>query len=259
MNIHEYQAKDLLRQYGVAVLNGKMATTPEAAQAAAEALGGQLCVVKAQIHAGGRGKAGGVKLAKTPQEARDIAAGLLGDQYQYWNSDANYYSGDTRWHSDTRWPPPIRFFKFAIYLDPMTRDGGALRVIPGSHRAGEPYAEIVHRELNGDSPWGGIHGRDVPAEALETQPGDVAVFNHATKHSAWGGSDRRRMFTMVFTERHTGEALHHFQEVIRNHGYSKRDVFGDPAGPLLGTAAPGRKRHLEQLWEQVPDDAPAPA
>ena len=78
MNIHEYQAKDLLRQYGVAVLNGKMATTPEAAQAAAEALGGQLCVVKAQIHAGGRGKAGGVKLAKTPQEARDIAAGLLG-------------------------------------------------------------------------------------------------------------------------------------------------------------------------------------
>ena len=78
MNIHEYQAKDLLRQYGVAVLNGKMATTPEAAQAAAEELGGQLCVVKAQIHAGGRGKAGGVKLAKTPQEARDIAAGLLG-------------------------------------------------------------------------------------------------------------------------------------------------------------------------------------
>ncbi len=78
MNIHEYQAKDLLRQYGVAVLNGKMATTPEAAQAVAEELGGQLCVVKAQIHAGGRGKAGGVKLAKTPQEARDIAAGLLG-------------------------------------------------------------------------------------------------------------------------------------------------------------------------------------
>ena len=78
MNIHEYQAKDLLRQYGVAVLNGKMATTPEAAQAAAEELGGRLCVVKAQIHAGGRGKAGGVKLAKTPQEARGIAAGLLG-------------------------------------------------------------------------------------------------------------------------------------------------------------------------------------
>lgn len=78
MNIHEYQAKDLLRKYGVAVLNGTMATTPEAAQDAAEELGGGLCVVKAQIHAGGRGKAGGVKLAKTPQGARDIAASLLG-------------------------------------------------------------------------------------------------------------------------------------------------------------------------------------
>lgn len=78
MNIHEYQAKDLLRKYGVAVLNGKMSTTPEAAQAAAAELGGGLCVVKAQIHAGGRGKAGGVQLAKTPQEARDIAASLLG-------------------------------------------------------------------------------------------------------------------------------------------------------------------------------------
>ncbi len=78
MNIHEYQAKDLLRKYGVAVLNGTMATTPEAARAAAEDLGVGLCVVKAQIHAGGRGKAGGVKLANTPQEAHDIAASLLG-------------------------------------------------------------------------------------------------------------------------------------------------------------------------------------
>ncbi len=78
MNIHEYQAKDLLRKYGVAVLKGKVAFTPEEAEAAANELGGGLCVVKAQIHAGGRGKAGGVKLAKTPQEAKAIAASLLG-------------------------------------------------------------------------------------------------------------------------------------------------------------------------------------
>ena len=78
MNIHEYQAKDILRKYGVAVLNGKVATTPDEAEAAAKALGGGLCVVKAQIHAGGRGKAGGVKLAKTPQEAKQHAAAILG-------------------------------------------------------------------------------------------------------------------------------------------------------------------------------------
>jgi succinyl-CoA synthetase beta subunit len=78
MNIHEYQAKEILRKYGVAVLKGKVATTPEEAEAAAKELGGGLCVVKAQIHAGGRGKAGGVKLAKDPRAARDIAASLLG-------------------------------------------------------------------------------------------------------------------------------------------------------------------------------------
>jgi len=78
MNIHEYQAKEILRKYGVAVLSGKVATTPEEAEAAARELGGGLCVVKAQIHAGGRGKAGGVKLAKDPQAVREYAAAMLG-------------------------------------------------------------------------------------------------------------------------------------------------------------------------------------
>jgi succinyl-CoA synthetase beta subunit len=78
MNIHEYQAKELLRKYGVAVLRGYVASTPEEAEAAARELGGGLCVVKAQIHAGGRGKAGGVKVAKDPQAAREHAAAMLG-------------------------------------------------------------------------------------------------------------------------------------------------------------------------------------
>ncbi len=78
MNIHEYQAKEILRKNGVAVLDGRVATTPDEAEVAAKELGGGLCVVKAQIHAGGRGKAGGVKIAKTPQEARVHATALLG-------------------------------------------------------------------------------------------------------------------------------------------------------------------------------------
>ena len=78
MNIHEYQAKDILRKYGVAVLDGRVATTPDEAEAAARELGGGVCVVKAQIHAGGRGKAGGVKLAQSPEEARRHAEALLG-------------------------------------------------------------------------------------------------------------------------------------------------------------------------------------
>jgi succinyl-CoA synthetase beta subunit len=77
MNIHEFQAKGVLRRYGVTVLDGKVATTPEEAEQAARELG-PVCVVKAQIHAGGRGKAGGVKLCRSPEEARDFAKGLLG-------------------------------------------------------------------------------------------------------------------------------------------------------------------------------------
>jgi succinyl-CoA synthetase beta subunit len=78
MNIHEYQAKALLKDYGVAVLSGQVAYTPEEAEAAARALGGPVWVVKAQIHAGGRGKGGGVKLARSVEEVRQLADQMLG-------------------------------------------------------------------------------------------------------------------------------------------------------------------------------------
>ncbi|MFO1474467.1 MAG: ADP-forming succinate--CoA ligase subunit beta [Lysobacterales bacterium] len=78
MNFHEYQAKQLFADYGIAVPAGRVARTPEEAVDAAKAIGGDFWVVKAQIHAGGRGKAGGVKLAKTLDEVRDYAKGMLG-------------------------------------------------------------------------------------------------------------------------------------------------------------------------------------
>ena len=78
MNIHEYQAKQVLKGFGVAVPRGIVATTPEEAEAAARELGTPVTVVKAQIHAGGRGKGGGVKVVKSPAEAKEAAAGMLG-------------------------------------------------------------------------------------------------------------------------------------------------------------------------------------
>lgn len=78
MNIHEYQAKQLLKQYGVAVPRGIPAFSVDEAVAAAKELGGDLHVIKAQIHAGGRGKAGGVKLARGLDEVREHAADILG-------------------------------------------------------------------------------------------------------------------------------------------------------------------------------------
>lgn len=78
MNIHEYQAKEVLRRFGVATLKGKVANTPEEAVAAAKEMGGNVWVVKAQIHAGGRGKGGGVKLAKSLDEVQMHAKNILG-------------------------------------------------------------------------------------------------------------------------------------------------------------------------------------
>lgn len=78
MNIHEYQAKNLMRKFGMKLLHGDTAKTPEGAVKVAKGLGGNVWVVKAQIHAGGRGKAGGVKVAKSLDEVKKYAEDILG-------------------------------------------------------------------------------------------------------------------------------------------------------------------------------------
>ena len=78
MKIHEFQAKELLRKFGAAVPAGRECKTADEAAQAYTALKSPVCVVKAQIHAGGRGKAGGVKVVKSAAEARQAAAGMLG-------------------------------------------------------------------------------------------------------------------------------------------------------------------------------------
>ncbi|MBZ4038492.1 ADP-forming succinate--CoA ligase subunit beta [Novilysobacter selenitireducens] len=86
MNFHEYQAKQLFADYGIAVPAGRVARTPEEAVAAAKDIPGDLWVVKAQIHAGGRGKAGGVKLAKNFDEVKQYAAAMLGTKMETYQS-----------------------------------------------------------------------------------------------------------------------------------------------------------------------------
>ena len=78
MKIHEYQAKELFRKYDVPVPQGQVAYTPDEAAAAADTLGGYPVVVKAQIHAGGRGKGGGVKLAQSQDEVKSLAGEIIG-------------------------------------------------------------------------------------------------------------------------------------------------------------------------------------
>jgi len=87
MNLHEYQGKQLFAEYGLPVSKGYAAETPKQAVEAAEQIGGNMWVVKAQVHAGGRGKAGGVKLVKTKDEIRDFAQHWLGRNLVTYQTD----------------------------------------------------------------------------------------------------------------------------------------------------------------------------
>ena len=89
MNLHEYQGKQLFAEYGLPVSKGFACSTPEEAAAAADKIGGDQWVVKAQVHAGGRGKAGGVKLVKTKKDIEEFARKWLGQRLVTYQTDAN--------------------------------------------------------------------------------------------------------------------------------------------------------------------------
>ena len=88
MNIHEYQAKEILDRFGVPTPHAEVASTAAEAKEIASRIGGRV-VVKAQVHAGGRGKVGGVKLVDSPEEAEEVAAGLIGSRLVTKQTGAN--------------------------------------------------------------------------------------------------------------------------------------------------------------------------
>ncbi|MEE2832157.1 MAG: phytanoyl-CoA dioxygenase family protein [Candidatus Latescibacterota bacterium] len=170
---------------------------------------------------------------------------LLGEDFNYTGSDGNYYAGDTQWHSDGFGRGGSqRFVKIAFYLDDLTRDTGCLRVIPGSHRAGEPFADTVQEHIRKIPDTWGVEGAGLPAVALETRPGNVAVFNHNLKHAAFGGSSRRRMFTINCCQRYPEADLPRFRDYISAHARFWSDrLYGET---MMATAGAGRLVHLEQ-------------
>jgi hypothetical protein len=123
----------------------------------------------------------------------ELLVSLLGPDATYIGSDGNYYTGDTQWHSDGRHTVGT-FVKMAFYLDPVDGGSGALRVIPGSHRLTDP--EWDARQAASSQELWDIAGDRVPASVLQSEPGDLVVFNHNLMHSSWGGSEMRRMFTI---------------------------------------------------------------
>ncbi len=139
----------------------------------------------------------------------NVIAGLLGPELTWITSDGNLYVGNTDWHPDSHLHT-YRPIKVAIYLDPVTRGTGALRVIPGSHTQPLHGSVTPARTAKmsgissgdaGDEESFGVGGTEVPYFALESEPGDVVFFSAALYHASYGGGDHRRMFTLNFAAR----------------------------------------------------------
>ncbi|MBA3684733.1 MAG: phytanoyl-CoA dioxygenase family protein [Planctomycetes bacterium] len=174
-----------------------------------------------------------------------IACDLLGDDFNYMNSDGNFYSGDTGWHSDSSWLPGVRHLKMAFYLDPLTPETGALRIIPGSHRVGDRYADQLQAVLTGGPKPFGLHGSELPFASATVRPGDLLIFNHDTKHASFGGGSRRRMFTVNLCQRYPEERLQELRDYVGE--YARFWVERNYGAIMVDTATPQRMRHLEQV------------
>jgi len=173
-----------------------------------------------------------------------LLCSVLGDDFNYTGSDGNYYAGDTGWHSDG-YTKQMRHVKIAFYLDHLTRDTGCLRVIPGSHRLGEGYSEILEKFARHSEEHLGVKGSDLPAVALEIVPGDIVAFKHNLKHAAFGGTPRRRMFTINCCERASEEQIPLLKKNLE--GLARFWVDRAYGEKMVATATPGRMLHLEQV------------
>jgi hypothetical protein len=149
---------------------------------------------------------------------------LLGPGFQWIGSDGNLYVGDTAWHAD-REGLDVEYgytrIKTALYLDSVAKDTGCLRVIPGSHRpelhrALQPL--MLQYEDRSAAPFG-VPGVGVPGIPLESQPGDMVVFNQLLWHSSFGGRAGRRMLALSLISRPTTDE--HFGYLRRAHDKMK--------------------------------------
>jgi len=180
----------------------------------------------------------------------DIVSSICGEDFNYYSGDGNYYVGNTNWHSDGYNKRPVKSIKIAFYLDPVTKDSGALRVIPGSHKRKDAFANSLQSHLTSTESTPslfGTTGDKIPAVALESNPGDVLVFNHNILHSSWGGSDRRRMFTMNFSERYPEHQIGNLKDYLSGEARFFIDRMHGPA--MIKTATSERMHHLQQVRE----------
>ncbi|MFN8770458.1 MAG: ADP-forming succinate--CoA ligase subunit beta [Neisseriaceae bacterium] len=164
MNLHEYQAKELLAKYGLKVQTGILASNVEEAGNAYDQLGGKFAVVKAQVHAGGRGKAGGVKVVKSREEAMSVAKDLIGKNLVTYQTDANGQPVNSVYVSEDVYPVSRELYLGAV-IDRSTRrvtfmasTEGGVEIEKVAHETPEKIFKTVVDPLVGLLP---CHAREV--------------------------------------------------------------------------------------------------
>jgi hypothetical protein len=133
-----------------------------------------------------------------------IIRSLMGERVEYAESDGNVFSCESSWHADIYGAPLKRYHvKVSLYLDPQRADTGAIRMIPGTNFFRDEFAKSVRGRLL-DVPRIsevlGVEPRDIPSWTLETDPGDVVVWNYRTVHGSFGGGEHRRLISLSFRE-----------------------------------------------------------
>ena len=176
-----------------------------------------------------------------------IGQDILGPDFFLDGTEGNLHTGDTAWHGDGS-GEVIRQTKIVFYVDPLTRDTGCLRVIPGTHLAVDPDPFAILRSGNKDPDFRpfGMHPSEMPSVAVETQPGDVVVFTEHTLHAAFGGKPGRHQHAVSFFAcPQTPEQMTHLQNL-----YAKFRFSLHPAESYVNSDRPRIRRLVSLLVEQ---------
>ena len=174
-----------------------------------------------------------------------VAEQLLGADFVLDESEGNLHVGDTAWHGGNSWHI-LRWIKFGFYLEPLTRDTGGLRAIPGSHLPGEPDLYAPFRTGKPASePILGMPQSEIPSVALEIEPGDVIVFTEAMLHASFGGRPGRHQHAVSYFANPTTEA-----EIERVHDVARRlPPTGRPLEMHIDSDRPRVRRMVSRLLE----------
>ena len=183
-----------------------------------------------------------------------IGEDLLGPDFVMECTEGNLHVGDTQWHAGDPVPVGQLNIKVNFYLEPVTAETGALRVIPGSHRPGfkERMEPLVARHTDPNAMPFGVTGPDIPSFALESQPGDVVVFPEKLWHAAFGGAPGRSQHAISFnTNMVADEHLAYVQDIYNRTRHAWR-----PCESMINSDRPRLRRLVARLMELGFDSTP---